>query len=180
MDWSIIFRIVGVILLDIALIVGLIAIPLGLSGNFIILGLALITAIATGFQAIGWVALLIMAAAVVIGEVVESFMGVLMARKFGATKWGMSGAFLGGLGGAILGGIIGAAVGTFIVPVIGTIIGSFVGTALGAVLLELARGSSREKGTRAGMGAFLGKVLASAFKMAIGIGMVVYIVIQTH
>lgn len=180
MDWSVPLRIGGVILLDLVLIFGLFAIPLGLSGNFIILGAALITAIVTGFKTVGWIALIIMAAFVIIGEIVESFLGALMARKYGATKWGMSGALLGGYGGAILGGIIGAALGTFIVPVIGTLIGSFIGTALGAVLFEVARGSGKEKGAKAGLGAFVGKLLSSTFKLAIGIGMAIYIVIHTH
>jgi uncharacterized protein YqgC (DUF456 family) len=180
MNWMLIPKIAGIILLDLVLLAGLFAIPLGLSGNFIILGAALIVAVIGKFQMIGWLALLLMAVAVIVGEIVESFLGSLMARRYGATGWGMSGAFLGGWGGAILGGAVGAALGTLALPVIGTLIGSFLGTAAGAVILELSRGSDSEKGFRAGMGAFVGKVLASSFKIAIGIAMVVYIVVRVH
>jgi len=173
-------KIAGIILLDLVLIAGLFAIPLGLSGNFIILGAALIVALISKFQMIGWLALLIMAMAVIIGEIIESFLGSLMARKYGATGWGMSGAFLGGWGGAILGGTLGAALGTIVFPVVGTLIGSFLGTAIGAILLELSRGSDTDKGIRAGLGAFVGKVMASSFKIAIGLAMVIYIIIQVH
>ncbi|MBU1701255.1 MAG: DUF456 domain-containing protein [Candidatus Eisenbacteria bacterium] len=180
MNWLLLPKIAGMILLDLILLAGLLAIPLGLSGNFIILGAALIVALISKFQMIGWLALLIMTIGVIVGEIVESFLSSLMAKKYGATGWGMSGAFLGGWGGAILGGAIGATLGTIALPIVGTLIGSFLGTAIGAILLELGRGSGKEKGIRAGAGAFVGKVMASSFKIAIGLAMVIYIVIQVH
>jgi hypothetical protein len=180
MDWSQLLRIGGLVLLDLVLLAGLLAVPLGLSGNFIILGAALVTALATGFSAVGWEALAVMAGLVVAGEIAEALLGALVARKFGATKWGMSGALLGGWGGALAGGFIGGALGTLFLPVVGTLIGSFAGTALGAVLLEIFRGGGTRDGARAGLGAFVGKVLASSFKLAIGVGMAVYLVIRVH
>ncbi|MCA9728137.1 MAG: DUF456 domain-containing protein [Candidatus Eisenbacteria bacterium] len=160
------------VLLDLGLLAGLLAIPLGLSGNFILLGLAVVVAIATKLQAIGWLALILMAVAVVAGEVVEALLGSLVARKYGASKWGMLGAFGGGL--------VGAALGTMILPVVGSILGSFLGAAAGAIGAELAAGKGREPGLRAGWGAFLGKVLATAFKTAIGLAIAVYLVVVTH
>ncbi|MBD3335716.1 MAG: DUF456 family protein [Candidatus Eisenbacteria bacterium] len=180
MDWPLSLRIAAVVVLDAVLLFGLLAIPLGLSGNFIILGAALVTALLTRFALIGWVALVVMTGSTILGEVVESLLGSLMARRYGATKWGMSGAFFGAWGGALLGGAIGAALGSLILPLVGTLIGSFIGTAAGAILMEVGRGSTRGDGMRAGYGAFLGKTLASAFKLAIGIAMVVYIAIRVH
>lgn len=163
---------VWLVLLDLAILLALVAIPVGLGGNFILLGLALVVAIATDFSTVGWVALLSMAGAVAIGEILEALLGSLMARRFGASKWGMLGAFVGGL--------VGALVGTAIFPVVGSIIGSFLGSAGGAVGAELASGQQREAGLRAGWGAFLGKVLATALKLAIGLAIAVYLVVVTH
>lgn len=159
-------------LLDIAILLALLAIPIGLGGNFILLGLALVVAFATGFSAVGWIALAVMAIAVAAGEILEALLGSLMARRFGASKWGMLGAFVGGLAGAIAG--------TAIVPVAGSIVGSFLGSAAGAICAELAAGQQRNKGIRAGWGAFLGKVAATALKMAIGLAIAVWLIVATH
>ena len=160
------------VLLDLVLVVGLLAIPLGLGGNFILLGAGLVVAIATGFREVGWIALVVAAVFVVLGELVETILGSLVAQRFGASRWGMLGAFAGG--------ILGAAVGTAWLPVIGSLIGSFAGAAAGAVVLEMIAGKERNPGLRAGWGAFLGKVLSTAFKLAIGIGWATFLVLRTH
>ncbi|MFH1278198.1 MAG: DUF456 domain-containing protein [Candidatus Eisenbacteria bacterium] len=167
-----VLHVVALIGLDAVLLAGLILIPLGLSGNFVILGAGLAAALITGFSTVGWIGLAVMAALVAVGEILEALLGSVMARRYGASKYGMIGAFAGGLLGAILG--------TPVMPVIGTVIGSFLGTALGALAGELLRGARSDEGTRAGVGALIGRVLASAIKLAIGAGMVVYIVIRTH
>jgi uncharacterized protein YqgC (DUF456 family) len=172
MPWDAITRIALIVLLDIVLLAGLIAIPLGLSGNFIILGAALVVAIITHFTAVPIWALIVMAALVATGEIVESLLGSVMARRYGASKWGMLGAFVGGIAGAILG--------TPIAPIIGTIIGSFIGAALGAILVEWIRLQKLRSSMPAGWGAILGKALSSIFKIGIGVAMVVYIIARTH
>jgi len=172
MPWEMIGRIASLIGLDLLLVIGLIAIPLGLSGNFILLGATLLVAVISGFAEIGWIAIVVIAAAVVLGEVIEALLGSLVAQKFGASRWGVAGAFIGGLLGAILA--------TPIFPVVGSVIGSFAGAALGAIGLELAAGKEHGPGLRAGWGAFLGKVMATAFKVAVGIGIVSFVVWKTH
>lgn len=164
--------IVWIVLLDVVLLLALLAIPLGLGGNFILLGAALVVGVVTGFEAVGWLALGVATAAVVVGEVVEAVLGSLVAKKFGAGRWGMLGAFAGG--------ILGALAGTAVLPVIGSLLGSFAGAAAGAIVLELRSGKERVEGLRAGWGAFLGKVLATAFKFAIGAGLAAFLVARTH
>lgn len=158
--------------LDLVLLIGWLAIPLGLSGNFIILGAALLAALFTKFTAIGWIPLIVMAAAVIAGEVIEAFLGSVVAQRFGASRWGMIGSFVGG--------IFGAVIGTAIFPVVGSLIGSFLGAAAGAMGFEIAHRREPEPGVRAGWGAFVGKVMATGIKTAIGTGMIVYIIIRTH
>lgn len=165
-------RLLALALLDLVLLAGWIAIPLGLSGNFILLGAALVAAVVTRFEAVGVVALLIMGLAVVAGEVAEALLGSLTARRFGASRHGMIGAFVGGLAGGVLG--------TIVFPIIGSLVGSFAGAGAGAIAGELLRGRPAKDGARAGWGAFLGRIASTGIKMAIGAGIIVYVIIRTH
>ncbi len=151
-----------------ALLVASLMTILGLSGNFIIVGLGLVHALITGFDPISWQLLLILLGMAILGEVVESFVGVAYVAKKGATRYGVLGAFLGGL--------VGAAAGSGVVPVVGTIVGSFLGAFGGAVLGEYYRESRTDESLRVGFHAFVGKMLASGFKFALAIAMIVMLV----
>jgi len=167
MPWEAILRVASFVLLELLLVGGLIAIPLGLSGNFIILAAALIVGLVSGFQIVSLVGLLLMLAFVLLGEVLEAVLSSLMAQRYGASKWGMLGAYAGGIAGAILG--------TPIAPLVGTIVGSFIGAAAGAVLGEWIRLRALRPSLPAGWGAILGKVASSFLKIGIGLGMVAYL-----
>jgi uncharacterized protein YqgC (DUF456 family) len=156
MPWDGIAKVGALILLDLLLLGGLIAIPLGLSGNFILLGLALIVAIVTKFQAISPWILGGMAVMVIIGEILEVLLASSMARRYGASKWGVIGAFVGGIVGAIL------------------------GTPMCAVLFEWLHLRKLQPSMPAGWGAFLGKLLSSLLKICIGLAIAIYVVIVTH
>lgn len=171
MDGHTILRALALLALYLALVVGLIAIPLGLSGNLILLGVALVTAILTGFQAVPLWALLSMGGLVVVGEVLEALLGSLAAKRYGASRWGMLGAFAGGIAGAVAG--------TAILPIVGTVIGSFAGAAVGAILFEWVHRRNLRESAPAGWGAFLGKLGAALLKMAIGLAIAVYLVVRT-
>lgn len=169
--WTVL-RIAGLVVLDGVILAGLFAVPLGLGGNFILLGAAVVVGLVTRFALFSWTALLVLAALTAAGEALEAFLGSVMARRYGATGWGMGGAFAGGLAGAV--------VGSFFFPLVGTLLGSFAGTALGAVLGEHLGGAGEERTARAGWGAFLGRSLASAIKLAIAAGMAIWLVRVTH
>jgi uncharacterized protein YqgC (DUF456 family) len=149
------------VLLHVAVLAGMAAIVLGLSGNFILLGLALLVAWLGKFLHLSvglWFVLLVLAVG---GEVVEAFLGVAAARTFGATRWGMIGAFLGGLAGAALG--------TLWIPVLGSLVGAVLGAFAGAFAGERVRGTGTRASVRAGTGALLGRAAATVFKVGIGI-----------
>lgn len=166
-------RVLGLIGLDLGLIACLILVPLGLPGNFLMLGLALVAAWLGGFARIGWIALLVMLGAVLLAELLESLLGAAMTRRYGASWWGVGGAFIGG--------IVGALVGSAALPLVGTLVGAFLGAASGAVLLEAwQRRRVDAEALRAGWGAFLGKLLASLLKEAVTLAIAVYIVMRTH
>lgn len=133
----------------------------GLPGGWIALAVILAYSLATRFAVVGWPTLLVMLAVLVAGEIVESLLGVVYVARKGATKWGVFGAFAGGLAGAVLG--------TMIVPVVGSIVFAFAGAFAGAVLLEYARYRSLDRALQTGFFAFIGKLLATICKFALGL-----------
>jgi len=137
---------------------------LGLGGTFIVLGLALVHALVTGFDPIGWRLLAVLAGLAVTGEIIEFLVGTFWVAKKGATRHGVIGAFAGGL--------LGAALGNGVVPVVGAVLGSFVGAFGGAVLGEYIARERLEPSLRVGGQAFLGRLAAMVIKHLISLVMV--------
>jgi uncharacterized protein YqgC (DUF456 family) len=144
---------------------------LGLGGNFIIIGLALVHALFTGFDPITWKLLAVLLGLALLGEGIEFVVGTFYVAKKGASKAGVIGAFVGGL--------LGAALGNSLVPVIGAILGSFLGGFGGAVLGEYYSREKLEPSLRIGGHAFLGRLLAILIKHVIALVMVFLILRAT-
>jgi uncharacterized protein YqgC (DUF456 family) len=153
-----------VLLLIAASLVGLVLIPLGLPGLWVILLGILGYGYLTDFQTLSvWFIGLVLGLAL-LGEVFESWIGFRYAQKYGGSKragWG-----------ALVGGLIGAIVGVP-VPIVGSVVGGFVGAFLGAAVFEYCRARRSVGAVRAGWGAVLGRAAAAAVKMAVGVVKVV-------
>lgn len=154
----------GFVLWALLLVFASLFVYLGLGGNFIILGLALVHALITGFDPIGWPLLMWLLGIALFGELIEFLVGTFWIAKRGATKAGVVGAFVGGL--------LLAAVGNGVVPVIGAVVGSFLGAFCGAVAGEYWHRERMEPSLRVGGQAFLGRLLAIVVKHALGLVMV--------
>jgi uncharacterized protein YqgC (DUF456 family) len=152
----------------VALAVGLVLIPLGLPGLWVMVGAAVLHRFVAGSREMGLAFLAFLAGLALAAEGVELLLGVVAARRFGATRWGMWGAFLGGIAGAV------ALSPLF--PLVGTLLGAFVGAFAGAFALELWKSRTFRASWRAGLGAFLGRVAAVAVKVAVGLAIAVLIV----
>jgi uncharacterized protein YqgC (DUF456 family) len=150
------------------LLAGLLMIPLGLGGTFVILGVGVIAGFATDFTRVGVVTLIILAVLAVAGELIESLLGVFTVRRFGASKWAMLGTFFGGIAGGIAG--------SGVAPVAGSLVGAFAGAFLGAFVGELLHRRRVAESLRAGWGAFLGRLLAVAIKFEIGVVMAIILI----
>ena len=141
-----------------ALVASCLGILISLPGGWVALGLAVLYDACTGFDAIGWTWLGVFAGLMVVGETVESLLGMVYVARKGATRWGVIGGFVGGIAGAIGGSAL--------VPVVGTLLGSVVGAFAGAVLGEYLRDQQLEPSLRIGMHATVGKLLATSVKVA--------------
>jgi len=153
-----------VLLLVVSGIIGLVLIPLGLPGLWVIvlgiLGYGWLTDFAT--LSVGFIVLDVVLA--LLGEVFEAWIGFRFAQRYGGSSragWG-----------ALVGGLIGAVVGVP-VPIMGSVIGGFVGAFVGAAVFEYSRARQSGVAAKAGWGAVLGRAAAAAAKMAIGIVLVV-------
>jgi len=156
--------IIALIVLALFSMTGLILTPLGMPGNFIIIGGALFHNLILWSMGISGMRLGVALALAVVGEILEFILGVRMARRRGASNRAVIG--------AIVGGILGAIVGTP-VPIIGTIIGLFIGVFLGAFVVEFAAKKDIQMAYSAAMGAFYGRVGAIMVKTLIGVVIVV-------
>ncbi len=153
------------------LIIASLFVYLGLGGSFIVLGLAVIHSVVSGFDPISWQLLVVLLGMALFGELLEFLIGTFYVAQKGATKWGVFAAFAGGL--------IGAVLGNGLVPVIGAVLGSFAGAFGGAVLGEYYQNEKLEPSLRVGGHAFLGRILAMVIKHLIALVMVFLILRAT-
>jgi uncharacterized protein len=159
---------VEVLLLAVVLLLSLFMIPLGLPGTWVMLAAGVGYSILVP-NSIGMTALIGTTVLAVLAEIWEFTLAGKYARKYGGSRragWG-----------AIIGGTIGAIVGVPI-PIIGPIIGAFAGSFLGALVFEYSRGSGAHASTRVAWGALVGRAVAAALKVAIGLVIAIWLVIS--
>ena len=161
----------GYTLWALLLLVASLLVYLGLGGNFVLLGLALVHGLVTGFDPIGWQLLVVLAVLATVGELIEFVLGNFSVLKKGASGLGTFGGFAGGL--------LGAVVGNGVVPLVGAVLGSFVGAFGGCVAGEWWRQRQLEPSLRVGTHAFIGRLIAILTKHALGLIMVLLILRAT-
>lgn len=147
MDWSILWWVVCALLVLAGLagtvVPALPGVPLVFAG-------LLVGAWVGGFATVGWVTLGVFALLTIAAQVAD-----FLASAFG-TRY--AGASVRAFWGATLGAIVGLFFG---LP--GMLLGPFIGAVVG----ELSGGAGLHQSGRAGIGAWLGLVLATAFKLAV-------------
>lgn len=150
--------------MEIILIITLLIMLVGLSGivipiipstPLILIGIVIYAA-CDGFESISRLLLLILGVLTIFSVVIDYFGGVIGAKKFGATKWGIIGSIFGCIGGFFTGGTVGIIIGPF----------------LGAVLLELVFGKDLRGALKSGVGTLAGFIGGAITKLAIGVIMI--------
>jgi len=156
------------LILFLVLIGSLFIVPLGLPGIWLMVIAAGLYGFVVPGDPIGWVTIVGVALIATVAEILEFMLAGRFTRKYGGSRragwW------------AIFGGVIGAMVGLPI-PLIGSMIGAFAGAFAGAWLAEITAGKNTSDSTRVATGALLGRVAASALKVAIGGVMMVWILV---
>jgi uncharacterized protein YqgC (DUF456 family) len=125
-------------------------------GSLLILLGAFIYAWYTDFLVVTWGTLVILLLLTVLSQILDYLASILGAKKFGASRWGMSGAFLGGIIGLFSGGILGILIGPFI----------------GALLLELFHGQDLPASLKIGLGTLVGFLGGAIGKIIMALTMI--------
>ena len=152
--------VVAVVVVTACGIMGLLLIPIGLPGLWVMVLGFLVFGWLTQFRSESVATIFIVLALAFAGEVIESWLGFRFARRYGGSRragWG-----------ALLGGLVGALVGVP-VPVVGSVIGAFVGSFGGATVFEYAYSRRADVAVGAGWGAVVGRAAAAAAKIALGL-----------
>lgn len=155
------------ILVLIALL-GLLSHILGLPGNFIIFGSAVVLSWYGGFEKVEVNTLVILGGLVALGEALEFILGIIGAKRFKSSNRAVVG--------SIFFGIVGAIWGAPFFFGLGSVIGAFIGAFVGAFIVELAVGKKLDEAINSGWGSLLGRVGGTISKAFIGIVMIVIIV----
>jgi uncharacterized protein len=159
---------VATALVIVCLVAGLVLVPFGLPGLWLMALGVIGYGWLTGFHTVGAGIIALVIGLAFIGEIVEWWLGFRFAIKYGGSRragWG-----------ALIGGIIGALVGVP-VPVIGSVIGAFIGSFAGAALFQYTRERHAGVAVRAGWGAMLGRAAAAGAKIALGLVIAVVAVV---
>jgi uncharacterized protein YqgC (DUF456 family) len=151
---------IPVFALFVCFFVGLVLIPLGLPGLWVMVLGVLGYGWLTDFKSVGIATIAIVLGLAFVGEIAESLIGFRFAKRYGGSSRAGWGALLGGIVGAVLG---------VPVPILGSVIGAFVGSFFGAVLFEYTRTWKTRTAMGAGWGAVLGRAAAAAAKIALGV-----------
>jgi uncharacterized protein YqgC (DUF456 family) len=117
---------------------------------------ALIYAWYTNFTVVTWGILIVLLTLMLLSQLLENLASMIGAKKFGASRWGITGAFCGGIIGLFLGGIVGIIIGPF----------------LGALLFELFYGKTVKASLQIGFGTVVGFVGGAIGKFIIALTMI--------
>ena len=157
------------LLLALVLVGCLFLIPLGLPGLWLMLAAAFgYDMLTPGADPIGiWniAGCLVLA---VLAEVAEFSLAGRYARKYGGSRRAGWGAILGGIAGAIMG---------VPVPIVGSVIGAFAGAFAGALAFEYMGNRNASAATRVAWGALVGRVVAAALKVGVGVAIAAWLLL---
>jgi uncharacterized protein YqgC (DUF456 family) len=154
-------------ILFVVLLIGLFSIPFGFPGLVIMaIGVIVYELVLVG-QQFTTLALIIISILALLSELFDWWLTARYTTKAGASRRGSWG--------ALLGGIIGAVIGVPI-PIIGSVIGSLIGLFAGAYLAERLI-NTHQKATQIGWAALTSRLISTAVKFGIGVGIIIWAII---
>lgn len=158
------------LLLVLAQVAGLVLIPFGLPGLWVQVGALVVYGWATDFATVSAFALAVVLFLACAAELAEFVLAGRYARRYGGGRRASVGAIVGGIVGAVMGVPL---------PLLGSVFGAMIGAFVGALVLELTTGRGAAPAVRAGWGALLGRLVATAMKGGVGVVIAVFTLLTT-
>ena len=152
-------HVLPVLLLGVCTLFGLLLVPLGLPGLWVMVAGIVGYGGLTDFRSVGVATMGVVLGLAFLGEIIEWSLGFRFTRTYGGSRRSAWGALVCGIVGAVLG---------VPVPLVGSVIGAFLGSFAGAALFEYSLSRTPGTAVRAGWGAVLGRATAAAAKIALG------------
>ena len=160
--------IAGNLLIVIITVVGIALTAIGLPGNWLIFFTALSYGYWENFAHLDSTVLLLLFGVLLVGELAEFVAGSLGAKRENASRTAILAAFIGGIAGGVIG--------TGIMPGIGSIAGAVGGSFAAGYFAEYTVTGNKEKAARVAKSIVIGQALGLLFKLAVAVGMVVFII----
>lgn len=158
---------VGLTVFILILFLGIFSILFGFPGTIVILLASIVYALLTGFEKIGFKILIALVGLSLSAELLEFYLGVRGAAKFGASK--------GGIAASLVGAVAGAVLMTPFLMGLGTVAGAFLGGFAGTFIVEMIRRGDLKPAMRASYGAVAGRVAGTLAKGCLALIMVVIV-----
>ena len=162
------FLSLGYIFFYLIMLLGVVIIPLGLPGEFLVVLATAVFILVAGAGVISWWTLLALLLLGVLAEVIEFAAGLLGAKSKGTLRSGV---------GAIVGGMVGALAGAPFGMILGSLVGVFVGTFLGAYLVELYISKQSGHAMTVAGAAVAARLIGVAVKVTIALVMIVIVTV---
>ncbi len=160
---------VGCVLFFFGMFVGVVLIPLGVPGQFVIVAATLLFTLVFGSAVLSWWVFWVVLGLALLAELLEAGAGLAGAKRASGSLRASVGALIGGIAGAVLG--------SFVLPVIGSLIGAFVGTFAGAFVFEIHRTRQLEGAAHVARAAVVARLLGSMAKTMIAVCMIALITV---
>lgn len=152
---------------------------IGLPGNWVVAGAAVVYRLAVGdVTRVGfsWYVVVGVVVLALLGELFELAAGALGVAKVGGSRRSVALALVGSLAGGIAGLFVPIPIPLF-GPLLGAVLCGGLGAFAGAVAGERSRGQNLDESIPVGKAAFWGRILGTASKLTIGFLMVVVLLV---
>lgn len=156
----------GLTIFILVLFSGVFLSALGWPGTVLILIDAVVLALVTGFDRIGFTVLLILLMTTIVAELFDFAMGMLGAVRFDVTRRGGLVALCGSLAGAVV-----------LMPLflgLGALIGIFLGGGMAVLVMMMLKRRRQKPAFRAGIGAMLAGLAGIAVKGLLSVAMAAF------
>ena len=165
-------EIAGLTVFIVVLFLGVFSTVFGFPGTIIILIDALIYALITGFDKVGFKAIISLIILSILAEALDFGLSMAGAERFGATR---KGAWA-----SVIGGIIGAVAMSPFFYGLGAFAGAFIGGFSGIFIIEMIRQGGFKPALRASYGSILGRVAAIITKGIVSLIMVIVVLLSVY